>query len=91
MESEQCKIFGGDEDDTSGSDTVSEGETRSEPSEPSEPELHFESLKRHGLDFVSLEGKDNDLKECNEEIQATNGKNQGENEVDEDEMVKCIY
>ncbi|XP_056600899.1 microtubule-associated serine/threonine-protein kinase 4 isoform X3 [Triplophysa dalaica] len=83
MESEQCKIFGGDEDDTSGSDTVSEGETRSEPSET---ELHFESLKRHCLDFVSLEGKDNDLKECNEEIQARNGNNQGENEVDEDEM-----
>ncbi|XP_057185018.1 microtubule-associated serine/threonine-protein kinase 2 isoform X4 [Triplophysa rosa] len=85
MESEQCKIFGGGEDDTSGSDTVSEGETRSEPSEP---ELHFESLKRHCLDFVSLEGKvkDNDLKECNEERQARNGENQGENEDDEDEM-----
>ncbi|KAA0716515.1 Microtubule-associated serine/threonine-protein kinase 4 [Triplophysa tibetana] len=83
MESEQCKIFGCDEDDTSGSDTVSEGETRSEPSEP---ELHFESLKRHCLDFVSLEGKDNDLKECNEERQARNAENEGENEADEDEM-----
>lgn len=88
MESEQCKTFGGGGDDTSGSDTLSEGETRSEPSEP---ELHFESLKRHSIDFVSLEGKvkDDELKECNEEIHATNGENQGENEGDEDEMVKC--
>lgn len=81
MESEQCETFGGGGDDTSGSDTLSEGDTRSEPYEP---ELHFDKLTFHALGFVSLEGKvrGNDSEDCNEE---RNEEHQ-EGEGDDDEM-----
>lgn len=94
MESEQSETFGGGGgDDSSGSDTLSEGETRTEPYEP---ELQFEEFQCHSSDFVGLEGKvkGNDSDECSDDIKARNGDDQdeGENEADgdEDEMVKYI-
>nr|XP_055056949.1 microtubule-associated serine/threonine-protein kinase 4 isoform X4 [Misgurnus anguillicaudatus] len=83
MESEQCETVGGGGDDTSGSDTLSEGDTRSETYEP---ELHFDKLTFHALGFVSLEGKvrGNDSEDCNEERNEEH--QEGENEGDEDEM-----
>ncbi|XP_051749827.1 microtubule-associated serine/threonine-protein kinase 4 isoform X6 [Ctenopharyngodon idella] len=88
MESEQSETFGGGGgDNSSGSDTLSEGETRTEPYEP---ELQFEEFKCHSSDFVGLDGKvkGNDSDECSDDIKARNGDDQdeGENEGDEDEM-----
>ncbi|XP_051974489.1 microtubule-associated serine/threonine-protein kinase 4-like [Xyrauchen texanus] len=81
MEREQCESFDGS-GDSSGSDTLSEGETRAE--------LRLEELKCHSL-FVSLEGivKANDAKESNVMMIARKGDhNEGheENETDEDEL-----
>lgn len=92
MESEQSETFGGGSgDNSSGSDTLSEGETRAEPYEP---ELQFEEFKCHSSDFVGLDGKakEHDSDECSDEIKARTGHDQdeGENEGDEDEMVKYI-
>ncbi|ROJ44570.1 hypothetical protein DPX16_4888 [Anabarilius grahami] len=94
MESEQSETFGGGGgDNSSGSDTLSEGETRTEPYEP---ELQFEEFKCHSSDFVGLDGKvkGNDSDECSDDMKARNGDDQdeGENEGDgdEDEMVKYI-
>ncbi|XP_043095241.1 microtubule-associated serine/threonine-protein kinase 4 isoform X5 [Puntigrus tetrazona] len=86
MESEQSgTVEGGGED--SGSDTLSEGETRTEPDEA---RSHFEGFKRHSSDFVGLDEKvkENDSDECSDEIKARNGdhREEGENEGDEDEM-----
>ncbi|XP_048045875.1 microtubule-associated serine/threonine-protein kinase 4 isoform X5 [Megalobrama amblycephala] len=88
MESEQSETFGGGGgDNSSGSDTLSEGETRTEPYEP---ELQFEEFKCHSSDCVGLDGKvkGNDSDECSDDIKARNGDEQdeGENEGDEDEM-----
>lgn len=94
MESEQSETFGGDGgDNSSGSDTLSEGEARSETYEP---ELQFEEFQCHSSDFVGLDEKvkGKDFAECCDEIKARNGDEQdeGENEgdSDEDEMVKYI-
>ncbi|XP_056314410.1 microtubule-associated serine/threonine-protein kinase 4 isoform X6 [Danio aesculapii] len=87
MESEQSETFGGGGEDSSGSDTLSEGETRADPYES---ELHFEELKRHSSDFVGLDEKVKgiDSDEYSAEIEAINGggHEEGENEGDEDEM-----
>ncbi|KAF4113610.1 microtubule-associated serine/threonine-protein kinase 4 isoform X4 [Onychostoma macrolepis] len=87
MESEQSGTFGGGGEDSSGSDTLSEGETRAEPYQS---QLHFEEYKCHSSDFVGLDEKvkGNDSDECSDEIKARNGDHQeeGENEGDEDEM-----
>uniref|UniRef100_A0A9J7X0E7 non-specific serine/threonine protein kinase n=1 Tax=Cyprinus carpio carpio TaxID=630221 RepID=A0A9J7X0E7_CYPCA len=87
MESEQSEKFGGGGGDSSGSDTLSEVETRAEPYES---ELHLEEFKCHSSDFVGLEEKvkGSDSDECSDEIKARNGDHQeeGENEGDEDEM-----
>lgn len=91
MESEQSGTFGGGGEDSSGSDTLSEGESRAESYQS---HLHFEELKCYSSDFVGLEEKvkGNDSDECSDEIKARNGDHQeeGENEGDEDEMVKYI-
>lgn len=91
MESEQSGTLGDGGEDSSGSDTLSEGET---PAEPYESQLHFEELKCHSSDFVGLDEKvkGNDSDECSDEIKARNGDHQeeGEHEGDEDEMVKYI-
>uniref|UniRef100_A0A8C2D787 Uncharacterized protein n=1 Tax=Cyprinus carpio TaxID=7962 RepID=A0A8C2D787_CYPCA len=87
MESEQSEKLGGGGGDSSGSDTLSEVETRAEPYES---ELHLEEFKCHSSDFVGLEEKvkGSDSDECSDEIKARNGDHQeeGENEGDEDEM-----
>lgn len=94
MESEQSETFGGDGgDNSSGSDTLSEGEARAETNEP---ELQFEEFQCHSSDFVGLDEKvkGNDFAECCDEIKARNGDDQdeGENEgdSDEDEMVNTL-
>ncbi|KAL1274455.1 hypothetical protein QQF64_027269, partial [Cirrhinus molitorella] len=84
MESEQSETFGAGGDDSSGSDTLSEGETRAEPYES---KLQFEKCICHSSDFISLDEKvkGNESDECSDE---RNGDHQegGENEGDEDEM-----
>lgn len=92
MESEQSETFGGGGEDSSGSDTLSEGETRADLYDS---ELRFEEFKCHSSDFVGLDGKVKglDSDECSAEIKAINGggHEEGENEGDEDEMVKyCL-
>ncbi|KAK7165214.1 hypothetical protein R3I94_003551 [Phoxinus phoxinus] len=87
MESEQSETFGGDGgDNSSGSDTLSEGEARGETYEP---ELQFEEFQCHSSDFVGLDEKvkGNDFAECCDEIKARNGgdKDEEENEGDSDE------
>ncbi|XP_051956482.1 microtubule-associated serine/threonine-protein kinase 4-like [Xyrauchen texanus] len=85
MESEHCESCGGGGGDSSGSDTLSEGETRADSYEP---ELHFDELKCHSL-IVGLEGtvKENDVKERNTMTKERKGDHhEGENEGDEDEM-----
>ncbi|XP_016148021.1 uncharacterized protein [Sinocyclocheilus grahami] len=81
MESEQSGAFGGGGEDSSGSDTLSEGE-------PHESQLHFEEFKCHSSDFVGLDEKvkGNDSDECSDEIKARNGDHQEEGENEEDEM-----
>ncbi|XP_052411733.1 microtubule-associated serine/threonine-protein kinase 4 isoform X2 [Carassius gibelio] len=87
MESELSGTFGGGGEDSSGSDTLSEGETRAEPYES---QLNFEDFKCHSSDFVGLDDKvkGNDSDECSDEINARNGdyQEEGENDGDEDEM-----
>ncbi|XP_067294003.1 microtubule-associated serine/threonine-protein kinase 1 isoform X5 [Pseudorasbora parva] len=88
MESEQSETFGGGGgDNLSGSDTLSEGETRAEAYEP---ELQFEEFKCHSSDFVGVDGqvRGHDFDECSDEIQARkeDDQDEGENEGDEDEM-----
>ncbi|XP_077062432.1 microtubule-associated serine/threonine-protein kinase 2 isoform X6 [Siphateles boraxobius] len=87
MESEQSETFGGSGgDNSSGSDTLFEGEARAETNEP---ELQFEEFQCHSSDFVGLDEKvrGNDLPECCDEIKARNGDDQdeGENEGDSDD------
>ncbi len=91
MEGEQSGTFGGGGEDSSGSDTLSEGETRAESYHS---HLQFEEFQCYSSDFVGLEEKvkGNYSDECGDEIKARNGDHQeeGENEGDEDEMVKYI-
>ncbi len=91
MEGEQSGTFGGGGEDSSGSDTLSEGETRAESYQS---HLQFEEFQCYSSDFVGLEEKvkGNYTDDCSDEIKARNGDHQeeGENEGDEDEMVKYI-